>query len=254
MEPDLSRRLPQLREVRGEGSQLPSLGEPLLLGVAGVGALAGSQAPRKASGGSLDPPRAKGGGAEGVASVNACLRLSLLVWSALGPRLPLPPVHTHPPRTLQPQGPGGTRCRVSRRGRMRSSGLSGAEVCPSPTPLAGSWGCGGRWRVRRTPGLAGRDREEPEMGFSLQLLRLGGGNLDKGQRGHPKGKAWGPKEGRSRELLEGECRNSFWGVGGWGWGAAGKDFLWPAVWPAVWADGGFGHRAMDMCSPRSGCR
>lgn len=93
MEPDLSRRLQQLREVRGEGSQLRSLGEPLLQGVARVGALAGSQAPGKPSGGSLDPPRAKGGGAEGVASLEACFRLSFSVWSALVTTSP----PSHPP-------------------------------------------------------------------------------------------------------------------------------------------------------------
>ena len=31
--------------------------------------------------------------------------------------------------------------------------------------------------------------------------------MDEGQRGHPKGKAWGPKEGGSRELGEGRRKN-----------------------------------------------
>ena len=53
------------------------------------------------------------------------------------------------PRTLKPKEPGETRSLVNRRG-CSSAGLSGAEVCPSPTPLAG-WGIGGSV-VRRTPG------------------------------------------------------------------------------------------------------
>lgn len=59
MEPDLSRRLLQLRG--GRGLATPVLGgESFLLGVARVGALEGSQASGKPSPSSVYPPPAKG--------------------------------------------------------------------------------------------------------------------------------------------------------------------------------------------------
>lgn len=66
----------------------------------------------KPSLGSVDPPRAKGGGEEGVASVSVCFRLCPSVGLEC-PRTLLHPIHTYPPWNPEPQGLGETRCRVS---------------------------------------------------------------------------------------------------------------------------------------------
>lgn len=98
MEPDLSRRLQQLPEGGGgEGLRVPDLGGSLSFrewqpwGPWRVPKRLG-----KPSLGSLDPPRAKGGGAEGVASMSVCFRLCPSVGLEC-PRTLLSPPPSHPP-------------------------------------------------------------------------------------------------------------------------------------------------------------
>lgn len=115
MEPDLSRRLQQLPEGGwgGKASKLQSLGGA---SPSGSGSRGGTwRVPKrlgKPSLGSVDPPRAKGGGEEGVASVSVCFRLCPSVGLEC-PRTLLHPIHTYPPWNPEPQGLGETRCRVS---------------------------------------------------------------------------------------------------------------------------------------------
>lgn len=98
VEPDLSRRLQQLPEGGGgEGLRVPDLGGSLSFrewkpwGPWRVPKRLG-----KPSLGSLDPPRAKGGGAEGVASMSVCFRLCPSVGLEC-PRTLLSPPPSHPP-------------------------------------------------------------------------------------------------------------------------------------------------------------
>lgn len=89
----------------------------------------------------------------------------------------------------------------------------GSQGVPIPHPLAA--GGGGKAQRGNTDPRDTPTRAEKSLkcGVVCSCWGCGGGNLDKGQRGHPKGKARGPKEGRSGELgeREGECRNSFSG-------------------------------------------
>lgn len=71
---------------------------------------------------------------------------------------------------------------------------------PIPHPL----GWEGGWRAHggdTNPwDSATRTGKNLKWGLICNCWGFGGGHFDKGQRGHPKGKAWGPKEGGSREL------------------------------------------------------
>lgn len=113
VEPDLSRRLQQLREVR-EGGRARSSGP--------WGSLSSREwhgwGPRRVLGArevlrrQPRPSAGEGRRGRGVASLGACFRLSLSVWSALGTPSPL---HIHPSRTprdrwdLVPSKRGGKR-------------------------------------------------------------------------------------------------------------------------------------------------
>lgn len=198
----------------------------------------------KPSLGSLDPPRAKGGGAEEVASMSACFRLCPSVGLEC-PRTLLPPFTLTLPRTLQSQGLGGTRCRVSRRERMQLGEAPRSRGVPIPHPIVVGGGLKG---VRRTPGASPRAGKNLKWSVVCSCWGCGRGKLDKGQRGHPKGKARGPKESRSQELGErkGEC-SLFRGQ------AACKDFPCQQSGGLHRTDGGFGHSTMDMCSPKFEC-
>ena len=196
MEPDLSRRLQQLREVR-EGGRARSSGP--------WGSLSSREwhgwGPRRVLGArealrrQPRPSAGEGRRGRGVASLGACFRLSLSVWSALGTPSPL---HIHPSRTprdpwdLVPSKRGGKRMPLGWAPKSRD--------LPIPHPL----GWEGGWRAHggdtNPRDSATRTGKNLKWGLICNCWGFGGGNLDEGQRGHPKGKAWGPKEGGSREL------------------------------------------------------
>lgn len=73
-----------------------------------------------------------------MASMSACFRLCPSVGLEC-PRTLLPPFTPTLPRTLQSQGLGETRCRVSRRERLQLGWAPRSRGVPIPHPLVG-WG------------------------------------------------------------------------------------------------------------------